>query len=111
MLSNRGEVLTKFNMGRLVCSEQIKYLCKQKRTMNKKIATITIDLYQEGLLARCEDIEAEALCFTGNQVMDFLNEVKESCDPDATYTLTDKGRELLDTLQKACEEEIDNLTM
>lgn len=68
--------------------------------MNKKIATITIELFQEGLLATCEDTGEQSLCLDGNQLMDFLNFVKECCDPDATFVLTDLGKKYLEDIAK-----------
>ena len=62
--------------------------------MNQKIAEITITLYQRGLLAKCEEMDMEALCTNGNELMDFLNEVQSVTDPDTVYKLTDKGKEV-----------------
>ena len=44
--------------------------------MNKKIAEISIDLYQRGLLAKCEELEMEVMCSSGEELMDFLNDVQ-----------------------------------
>ena len=31
----------------------------------------------------------------GDKIIDFLNDVEDVCNPDATFTLTEKGREHL----------------
>ena len=68
--------------------------------MNEKIAEIKIDLYQQGMLVRCDDIEKEALCLDGNTLMDFINNVVMLTDPDVMFELTDKGREYLEQFLK-----------
>ena len=73
--------------------------------MNQKIAEIRIDLYQKGLRACCEELEMDTFCENGNELMEFLNEVQESTDPDITYKLTEKGMEYIQQLEKALKEE------
>ena len=68
--------------------------------MNKKIAEIKIDLYQNGLIARCEDMEMEAMCTNGNELMDFLNDVQSVTDPDTRFCLSEKGEEEYAKLHK-----------
>lgn len=68
--------------------------------MNSKIATITIDLYQRGLLAKCEELDMESMCQTGDDLMDFLNEVQISSDPNITFSLTEKGKKVADLMEQ-----------
>ena len=70
------------------------------RRMNKKIAEISIDLYQRGLLARCEELEMEAMCSSGEELMDFLNEVQCYADPDVRFKLTEKGAAVAKALRE-----------
>ena len=67
--------------------------------MNKKIAEISIDLYQKGLLARCEELELEAMCASGDELMDFLNEVQCAADPDVIFKLTEEGEAVAKVLK------------
>lgn len=60
--------------------------------MNKKIAEISIDLYQKGLLAKCHEFEMEAICTSGNELMDFLNDIQCFADPDTSFRLTEEGK-------------------
>ena len=68
--------------------------------MNKKIAEISIDLYQRGLLARCEELEMEAMCSSGEELMDFLNNVQCAADPDVMFKLSEKGEAVAKALKE-----------
>lgn len=68
--------------------------------MNKKIAEISIDLYQRGLLARCEELEMEAMCSSGDDLMEFLNEVQCCTDPDVMFKLSEKGKAVAKALKE-----------
>ena len=68
--------------------------------MNKKIAEISIDLYQRGLLAKCEELEMEAMCSSGDELMDFLNDVQCCADPDAVFCLTEEGKAVAKALKE-----------
>ena len=68
--------------------------------MNKKIAEISIDLYQKGLLARCEELELEAMCANGDELMNFLNDVQCAADPDAMFNLTEEGKMVVKILKE-----------
>lgn len=68
--------------------------------MNKKIAEISIDLYQKGLLARCEELEMEAMCSSGDELMNFLNVVQCATDPDAVFCLTEEGEAVAKALKE-----------
>lgn len=61
-------------------------------------ATITLELRKSGMIASCDEINEEVFIESGdgNALMDFINLVDDCTNPDATYTLTDKGRELLE---------------
>jgi hypothetical protein len=68
--------------------------------MNEKIAEIKIDLYQVGLIARCEELELESLITTGDALMEFLNNVREVTDPDVTFQLTELGEEYAEFIKQ-----------
>ena len=68
--------------------------------MNKKIAEISIDLYQRGLLAKCEELEIEAMCSSGEELMDFLNNVQCVADPDVMFKLSEKGEAVAKALRE-----------
>ena len=68
--------------------------------MNKKIAEISIDLYQRGLLVRCEELEMEAMCSSGDELMDFLNNVQCAADPDVMFRLSEKGEAVAKVLRE-----------
>ena len=68
--------------------------------MNKKIAEISIDLYQRGLLAKCEELEMEAMCSSGEELMDFLNNVQCVADPDVMFKLSEKGEAVAKALRE-----------
>ena len=68
--------------------------------MNEKIAEIKIDLYQVGLIARCEELELESLITTGDALMEFLNNVREVTDPDVTFQLTELGEEFAEFIEQ-----------
>lgn len=68
--------------------------------MNKRIAKISIDLYQIGLIARCEELDMETMCANGDELMDFLNEVQCANDPDVEFSLTEKGKAVVKALEE-----------
>lgn len=68
--------------------------------MNEKIAEIKIDLYQVGLIARCEELELESLITTGDALMEFLNNVREVTDPDVMFKLSEKGEAVAKALRE-----------
>lgn len=68
--------------------------------MNEKIAEIKIDLYQVGMIARCEELEMESLITTGDALMEFLNNVREVTDPDVRFRLTELGEEYAEFIKQ-----------
>ena len=68
--------------------------------MNEKIAEIKIDLYQVGLIARCEELKMESLITTGDALMEFLNTVREVTDPDVRFQLTELGKGYAEFIKK-----------
>ena len=68
--------------------------------MNEKIAEIKIDLYQVGLIARCEELDLESLITTGDALMEFLNTVRETTDPDVRFRLTEFGEEYAEFIKQ-----------
>ena len=73
---------------------------RERQRMNKKIAEISIDLYQRGLLAKCEELEMEAMCSSGDELMDFLNDVQCCADPDVMFKLSEKGEAVVKALKE-----------
>lgn len=63
-------------------------------------ATIKLELRKAGIIATCEDIEEEVFIKhgDGNALIDFINNVEDICDPEATFQITEKGREYLKSL-------------
>lgn len=69
-------------------------------------ATITLELFKSGIHATCEDTGDDEFipAGDGNKLIDFINEVDELTNPDATFTLTEKGKEYARRLREDSEE-------
>lgn len=67
-----------------------------------KWASITIDIYDEGLRFKCDDIGKDIFIKAGDAetLLNELNRVCDICDPEARFSLTEKGREYLKQLQE-----------
>lgn len=65
--------------------------------MNGEIATIQLHLFPNGIYAECEDTEDGKFipAGDGNALCEFVNKVQDICDPNATFTLTEKGKNML----------------
>ncbi|MBO7318379.1 MAG: hypothetical protein J6U43_06650 [Bacteroidales bacterium] len=65
-------------------------------------ATITLELYESGIRAYCEDTGNETFIprGDGNALMTFINDTEDICHPDATFTITEKGKRYLKSLKK-----------
>lgn len=61
--------------------------------MTGEYATIVLHLIPGGIYAECEDTDAGVMINKGdgNSIMQFINDVEDACDPDATFELTEKG--------------------
>ena len=77
-----------------------------------KQATIILDMYKSGLHVTCEETGHDEFIQhgNGNRLMEILNIIQDVTDPDATFTLTDKGKyvaKLMDenglSFEEACE--------
>lgn len=70
--------------------------------LREKWASIKIDIYDEGLRFKCEDIGKDVFIKAGDaeNLLKELNLVCDICDPDARFTLTEKGKEYLKQLQE-----------
>ena len=64
-------------------------------------ATITLKLFKGGILFDCEEADiSDVIPYgNGNRLMELLNEVEEICDPDATFEITEEGRQYLQKLK------------
>ena len=71
----------------------------EKRKINKHVATLTVELYQRGAIIICDELGTEYKVDNGNEFMDVLNEITEACDPDATFVLTEEGKEFVEFLE------------
>jgi hypothetical protein len=65
-------------------------------------AKIELELYKSGMRVSCEDTGDETFIprGNGNALMDFINNVDEICDPEATFVITEKGLKYLEELEK-----------
>ena len=57
-------------------------------------ATIILELFKSGIHLTCEDTGHDEFIphGDGNKLVDLINEIELDTDPDATFTLTDKGK-------------------
>lgn len=65
--------------------------------MNGEYAVITLHLFRHGIYAECDDVNDGTFIKAGDGqgIVDFVNQVDSICHPDTTFTITDKGREML----------------
>lgn len=65
--------------------------------MTGEYATIVLHLLPGGIYAECEDTDAGVMIGKGdgNSIMQFINNVEDMCDPEATFELTEKGRAMV----------------
>lgn len=70
--------------------------------MKGEIATIQLHLFLNGMYVECEDTDDGEFIPIGNMkpLCEFINKVQEECDPDATYSLTEKGLRMLNQEEK-----------
>ncbi len=63
--------------------------------MTGEYAIITLHLLPGGIFAECEDTDESVLIPEGkaNPLIDFINRVDSITNPNATFTLTDKGKQ------------------
>lgn len=65
-------------------------------------AVITLELYNSGIHFVCDDTGADDFIprGDGNKLMELINNVQDITDPDAIFTLTEKGREYIKRLEE-----------
>lgn len=67
-------------------------------------AKVVIEFRKAGLVVSCEDIGEEIFIPRStdsdkspiNKLVDFINDVEDICDPDATFTITEEGKKWLE---------------
>ena len=67
-------------------------------------AKVVIEFRKAGLVVSCEDIGEEIFIPRSkdsdkspiNKLVDFINNVEDICDPDATFTITEEGKKWLE---------------
>ena len=64
-------------------------------------ATIKLEMFKSGMHVTCEETEHDEFvpAGDGNKLMDILNEIDDLCNPDATFVVTEKGKEHLEQLK------------
>lgn len=65
-------------------------------------AKINLELFKSGIHLTCEDTGEDEFIPTGNgdMLLDIINEIDALCNPDATFTLTEKGKEFVEKLKE-----------
>ena len=65
-------------------------------------AIITLELYNSGIHFVCDDTGDDDFIprGDGNKLMELINNVQNLTDPDARFTLTEKGKEYLKRLKE-----------
>ena len=78
-------------------------------TIMQPYATIQLNIYKSGIMVSCEDTGDEIFINKndGNlqPLVDFINKVDEECNPETTYTLTEKGKETLAAINSGADVE------
>ena len=74
-----------------------------------KRATVLMELFDSGIHLLCEETETDEFIENGNgkRLMDILNSIYDDTDPTATYSLTEKGEEVLELINKFPDMTID----
>ena len=67
-----------------------------------KLTDVTLGLYESGIRIVCEDIELDDFVElgNGNKFMDILNDIYYQLDPNATYEITELGKQYLKELKE-----------
>lgn len=73
--------------------------------MRGQLAEISIHLFPNGMYVECEEIDDAKFIPQGDiePLVDFINEVSALTDPDATFQITEKGREHVEKLNNNTE--------
>lgn len=68
-------------------------------------ATITIEMSKAGLHCICEDIDEDVFCINGDlsPLVELLQLAEDVCNPDAVFSLTEKGKKYAEELKKKGE--------
>lgn len=64
-------------------------------------AVITLEVYNSGIHFMCDDIDEDDFIpiGDGNKLIELINKVQYETDPNATFALTEKGKEYLKRLE------------
>ena len=67
-----------------------------------KLTDVTLGLYESGIRITCEDIDLDDFVEigNGNKFMEILNDIYYQLDPNATYEITELGRQYLKELKE-----------
>ena len=67
-----------------------------------KLTDVTLSLYESGIHISCEDIDLDDFVElgNGNKFMDILNDIYYQLDPNATYEITELGKQYLKDLKE-----------
>lgn len=70
--------------------------------MTGENATAIFHFFDNGIYIECEDLDIGKFVTKGdgNAIMDILNDIDNFTDPNTTFKLTEKGKELLNKLNK-----------
>lgn len=70
--------------------------------MTGENATAIFHFFDNGIYIECEDLDIGKFVTKGdgNAIMDILNDIDNFTDPNTTFELTEKGKELLNKLNK-----------
>lgn len=65
-------------------------------------AKINLELFKSGIHLTCEDTGEDEFIPKGNgdMLLDIINEIDALCNPDAIFTLTEKGKEYVEKLKE-----------
>ena len=67
-----------------------------------KLTDVTLGLYESGIRITCEDIDLDDFVEigNGNKFMEILNDIYYQLDPNATYEITELGKQYLKELKE-----------
>lgn len=72
-------------------------------------ANIKLELFKSGIHLTCEETGHDEFIQSGdgNRLIELINEIDEATDPDVIYSITDKGKEILNIMEEEGLEFID----
>ena len=65
-------------------------------------ATIKLELFKSGIHLTCEETGADEFIPRGDasKLIEIINDIDILCDPNTTFSLTEKGKKYLEELKK-----------